>query len=97
MSQVHSVTHVPVHSPLREVWFPYARAERTPICREGVAGGNVPLQAGGGRRVSGWRQGEAKLFPVKKSVVSEESFACRKIYASYFSALRGPWPRSAKS
>jgi hypothetical protein len=28
MSQIHSVTHVPVHSPLSEVWLPCWRAVR---------------------------------------------------------------------
>jgi hypothetical protein len=45
MSQVHSVTHVPVHSlPLARLDFLMRARQRTGIGREGVAGRNVPLE-----------------------------------------------------
>src|ERR1700678_2992893 len=39
MSQVHNVTHVPVHSPLSEACLPYA-ARSAGTIRVGVAGSN---------------------------------------------------------
>src|SRR5437879_4786659 len=44
MSQVHSVTHVPVHSPLSEACLPYSCALAHRTYGVGVAGGNGPLR-----------------------------------------------------
>jgi hypothetical protein len=49
MSQVHSVTHVPVHSPLSEACLPYA-ARSAGTIRVGVAGRNGPAEVGRGGR-----------------------------------------------
>jgi hypothetical protein len=64
MSQVHNVTHVPLHSPLSEACLPYLRAERTPDLRAGRCGaGTRPAVVGGGRRDSGWRQARGGTPP----------------------------------
>jgi hypothetical protein len=47
MSQVHSVTHVPVHSPLSEACLPYSRAQARTFYWGGVAGRNRPAVEGG--------------------------------------------------
>ena len=46
MSPVHSVTHVPVHSPLSEVCLPYARASARKIYWEGRCGKERPAEVG---------------------------------------------------
>ena len=44
MAQVHSLTHVPVHSPFSEVHLPHARAFASSIYWESVARRNVLLR-----------------------------------------------------
>src|SRR3984957_1644758 len=43
MSQVHNVTHVPVHSPLSEVWLPYSCASGRVTYWGGRRGRERPL------------------------------------------------------
>jgi len=50
MSQVHSVTHVPVHSPLSEVCLPYARAQARKTYWGGRCGKERPAEVGRGSR-----------------------------------------------
>lgn len=64
MSQVHSVTHVPVHSPLRGL-VSLLRAEPTPNVRDGVAGRNRPAVVDGGRRAAAGDRRGAQLLPLE--------------------------------
>jgi hypothetical protein len=58
VSQVHRVTRVPVHSPLSEVYLPYARALARKIYWGVRCGKERPAEVGGARRDGGCSKGE---------------------------------------
>lgn len=66
MSPVHSVTHVPIHSPLSQVCLPLC-TRHVADYSEGVAGGNGPLRwvTEDGGSFAGSSQG-GKFLPSKE-------------------------------
>ena len=74
MSQVHSVTHVPVHSPFSEVWLLYCVWNACPIPGAGVAGSNGPaVVVGGSRETAGDIRRAELLAPEKVCECSPDS------------------------
>jgi hypothetical protein len=85
MSQVHSVTHVPVHSPLSEACLPYSCASAHQNYGVGVAGGNGPQRWGA---EANWGCSEGGDLLLRLTVLREQAMKNQQPREHDYSVLR---------